>query len=660
MGALRYNIFYASGLNGAGDIHMTYAATTNTKTYNTIPDDLVTSNIFLNSRTQSSLSNDISFCGTAAYRASSTDIEYQMKFGAGTIEKYVLKTAADDVCGSRAWSEYYSDSLGHYDVDGDGTGYHYISCDGNSNNSTIGVDGVAPTVSVSASNDDNGSGTETVTINAADQGSGLNSFTYQVSKNNGASFGSWSAPITGGSTSFTESDDGDYVIQVSAVDYVGNSSTASTSFSIHPDEYAVITSHPSSPVDCAVPFTVSVDYHNRSDHQVSEWIVAQYKGSDISGSLEWVTIDANSYISRTYTLKQDKKGTFDFSATANVGHWRGLPAVDESDYSNNTASTTITAKEYPDMVATIQTPNDNYYAGEDVITSVLVYNTYADGNVEPSDDCKVEFKIPGVTDQTKDLIVPAGKSQLVWFRWTVPSDKSSVTMTAIADSTNQVDEVNEDNNTVTYTATIYTATESTIPDPGFTLKAPSWFDNFTSPQWYTGDTSSLTWQQWVWENGGFVHKTYSASLDTQLAVGMDPHDFSCKKVNGAWQMKAGYGITENVSTSARTNFGDNSCITGSQLTYGYYPEVNYDFDQNRLLEVVTNGLNTTFQLAKNKYAIYDNRVHFTPLWFPNGDYSPISISSQCWTPAGSLSKSAYDTIIIKGAYLNDWYIKEID
>ena len=49
------------------------------------------------------------------------------------------------------------------------------------------------------------------------------------------------------------------------------------------------------------------------------------------------------------------------------------------------------------------------------------------------------------------------------------------------------------------------------------------------------------------------------------------------------------------------------------------------------------------------------RVHFTPIWYPDGDKTQLIIFD-AWTPPGMLIKSMIDTLTIEGNVYDDWHI----
>ena len=81
----------------------------------------------------------------------------------------------------------------------------------------------------------------------------------------------------------------------------------------------------------------------------------------------------------------------------------------------------------------------------------------------------------------------------------------------------------------------------------------------------------------------------------------------------------------------------------------YFPEFAYK-NYYRLLEKT----GTKFGFQKNKYSHSKAKVHFTPLWFPDGDYTVFTETFDYWTPAGMLKVNSDSKIIIEGDVYDDW------
>ena len=60
------------------------------------------------------------------------------------------------------------------------------------------------------------------------------------------------------------------------------------------------------------------------------------------------------------------------------------------------------------------------------------------------------------------------------------------------------------------------------------------------------------------------------------------------------------------------------------------------------------GYDMTHEFKKNGYSTYERRTHFTPIWYPDGSYTPYTWLLDCWTPAGMLCMNLTDSITIDG------------
>jgi len=65
----------------------------------------------------------------------------------------------------------------------------------------------------------------------------------------------------------------------------------------------------------------------------------------------------------------------------------------------------------------------------------------------------------------------------------------------------------------------------------------------------------------------------------------------------------------------------------------------------------------SFALPLNPYAPSSARLHYVPLWFPDGNYIAQGYVSDLWTPAGMMSTymNSNPIVISKSAY-DDWYV----
>ena len=124
-------------------------------------------------------------------------------------------------------------------------------------------------------------------------------------------------------------------------------------------------------------------------------------------------------------------------------------------------------------------------------------------------------------------------------------------------------------------------------------------------------------------------------------------------------MKSGYGISLQSRILINPVYGTNTASSNSytlpQYAYALFPEYNYVF---------ADGKATTLnKVAGEAYSYFEfptlstyGKVHFTPLWYPDGDYTVKIVQSDCWTPAGMISLGIVPgSITISGNAYDDWY-----
>lgn len=154
-------------------------------------------------------------------------------------------------------------------------------------------------------------------------------------------------------------------------------------------------------------------------------------------------------------------------------------------------------------------------------------------------------------------------------------------------------------------------------------------------------------------------KTYSVSITADVTV--SPSDY-CKTATynnstGKYTMKSGYGIQISVDSHIS---GDTEYCTGSQTANVLFPEFNYNRHSTALYNRLLEKVNGSFVFKKNKYSTYNDRVHFTPIWFPDRkNYTVYVEVIDVWCPAGQLSVRLTDQIYIKGNVYDDWHIAPV-
>ena len=338
---------------------------------------------------------------------------------------------------------------------------------------------------------------------------------------------------------------------------------------------------------------------------------------------------------------------------------------------------TLTARWYPltDIYPEFIEPNSVYRRGTEVIASFYVYN---DGpfDFKPSNAMTATFVATAYKDngtnscilsETQEVIVPSYNKNLVYFKVSIPLDCKQVKFEF--DVSSDTEENNNHNNDIV--KTIYTAPKpnSQTPDTEFE-NTPIGFrvPNKNSPVPTLGlpVQNSATWQIWEW-NGGFIKKTYGVQYDPTITISADDAMQNEIVNGGITTIKSGYGIKISASTDVSSNgytMPNINAYTKAQNATVFLPEFGYkQFNgKQRSLEVVGNQLvfvrneNTT-----NENGVQDNRrVHFTPVYYPNGDYVIKFISYDVWTPFGMISSTdTVNQIKIDGSIYDDWFTTNI-
>lgn len=298
-----------------------------------------------------------------------------------------------------------------------------------------------------------------------------------------------------------------------------------------------------------------------------------------------------------------------------------------------------------------------YRVDTDVITPVTLY---AGSEINPDGPATVTFSIKGSTYRMSNIVIPEGDSQLAWVKWHTPSEPQDITITV---RTNQ-----GTLSQTTIKAKVVDLSGNDPPDPKATDTAGSWRpSSVPSREEKSYAAWSVWWAQWhpywVWHSTGdddgywvdegwydFFRDNYSASMTATTRIEPD------EKVPTAAgnTMKSGYGVSNTVTATVSTS-APMSHYTYGQTAVSYFPEFNYT-TYWRLLDRLSSGKTARFQFAENIYSTYKQRVHFSPVWLPDGSYTVNTHVMDIWTPAGMLCANLTDSVTISGSLYDDWHI----
>ena len=301
-----------------------------------------------------------------------------------------------------------------------------------------------------------------------------------------------------------------------------------------------------------------------------------------------------------------------------------------------------------------------YRVGTDVITSVTIHT---DSKITSNNMAYVTMNANGQS-ATKAVVLPSGGSQLVWLKWHTPKTPQEVNISTSI-SGNSSAYLDSGARTLTVRANVVDLNERIPPNPTYYDRKPVGFSIPSVP--VSAQNTSATWGEWncYWKtnwvkvgNGKWVDQgdwryewtSYQANLSASMTVKPD----SKVPTASGNTIKSGYGINLEVSTNLSSN-ALASQITGAQNVISYYPEFNYN-TYCRVSDMVTDGYNAKFELKPNNYSAYSRRVHFTPLWYPDGRYIPQARVIDVWTPAGMLTCSLENYVNINDSVYDDYHI----
>ena len=381
-------------------------------------------------------------------------------------------------------------------------------------------------------------------------------------------------------------------------------------------------------------------------------------------STQYVDFAAYGVANLTFTLYVgDTPGNRSIEARIN---W--LNRSSETNTGNNSVSTSINVKDFDyEMSVEDVTVSNSYIAGETVISSFTVRND-SGHDITPDKGNKAKFtayyyngsqKVVIATDTWNNVVIPSGKANLVYFKWTVPSNLAGKTVycECTINSDGALNEEDKGNNTVTFSNSVVSVADSQTPNTRYESSTPGSYKGYSAP---ANSTDKATWTMWVYENNQFVLKSYGVQISTASPV-IAP-SAECKTAvyaNGRWTIRSGYGFTMSYSPTVTTVSGYNnpgsSAYTSIQSVYATFPEFNYATTNGnyRTLEYVGGK----WQFKQNSNAVDSERVHFIPVWFADGNYTVSVTASRVWTPVGMIEATrTANMFTIDGSIYDDYFV----
>ena len=321
--------------------------------------------------------------------------------------------------------------------------------------------------------------------------------------------------------------------------------------------------------------------------------------------------------------------------------------VAESNESNNSRTVTISVNSLRPDIEIVDSTITDWYAGMEVTVSATVRNQTA----QPVPSVAIRLSIGG-RSYTESIPIAGNGSNLAVFRITVPK-AGSYAVELAADPNGALSETDEGNNSLTKNIQVLAVPASIVADPD-SSEMEQRYEAYGLTSLPTDASSSYhTWQEVRLENGSYNTKTFYARLTTTLAIIPDSRIAYADKPR---QMESGFGFSVQCTTTLTTNYDHPEKLVGTQMVWERYPESAYgqfaDWQNVRdSLEIKTGeagDMTITWQLAVNPYSTTGSRLHYTPLWYPDGNYIAWAQAFYAWSPVGQLYEHKTDTLTIEG------------
>lgn len=377
----------------------------------------------------------------------------------------------------------------------------------------------------------------------------------------------------------------------------------------------------------------------------------------------------------------------DTTAGQNLGLnvWRGTTSgrVNDSDIINNLGNALVIYKEDEKVEEKPDTPADggaiggitgsgdyDYPCDSDVITSL--YISSSDTDITNSNSATASFNINGEIHEVTGIVMPAGEQQLVWVKWHTPSTPQTINI--------GVDISGGLIGYETISANIYEVIENEPPDPTGTDTNPG-IKNLSKTNCTTTKYKSDSWSVWycytVWHEHKrlilnkktgeieeetyytteikFAQHTYSAGVRATMDITPDSRVPTDEKCGNTYKLKSGYGLDIEVENNVVKHC--NICdFAYTPYAVATFPEFEYK-TYNRVLDREFWNYMT---FKPNEWSQFEKRVHFNPVWFPDGIYEMKLKVFSFWTPNGEITFDLSDYVYIDGAVYDDYYVRPVE
>ena len=397
-----------------------------------------------------------------------------------------------------------------------------------------------------------------------------------------------------------------------------------------------------------------------------EWTVAEY----------YKSIDAaeNCYKTLTWFGEQSSAG---FNDPVEKGYIELFKYGLTNEYGNGNANKlyfeNYTSDSGFDVALEKIQPNADYKEGTYVVSSFRLINPN-DYDLMKSHGITVHFfvyyyengeQIPVLEAQKTNNVAPSKGENLVCFKWYVPYGLSGheIFCSALVNPDRGIPETDYMNNGALIAAAVTEENRSETPDTHYERVKPVDTELISPPD---DSFEYARWTMWEEQNGALVKRNFALSVSRWSSARLIPDTDVPSSGNGTVRSGHGIYIVADLNVllfSDLPSIASNYIYTGVQSCRAYYPEFMYSEALNRFSSLETTLKNSSlttspsFSLRENHYSDSEKRVHFIPVWFPDGEYKVVLVYSDIWTPAGMINARVVVEITVSGDAYDGWYTR---
>ena len=406
-----------------------------------------------------------------------------------------------------------------------------------------------------------------------------------------------------------------------------------------------VTPNPST-VEPGETVTIDVVVANDGEKAVSSTEVSLIVDWEIIGTKPVGNLPAggSTTISYTYTVPEDKPtDTLEVVATVDPGK-----LIRESNEDNNTGRSAIGVQIILPDLEIIATNACDWNSLMDVVVTATVRNNTP--KAVPTVPVRL---IVGNETYEEHICVPGSAENLAVFRITVPDVTGTMNISFVVDPDNEIEEMSESNNDLSHSVEVAPLPNGTVLDPDDPDLQAIYESSGLSGMPELDQSISHSWQEYRYENGSYVLHDYHAKLE--MTVNLSP-DARVVYEEIPDVIESGFGVSIAVKTTLSTNYDHAEKLVGVQRVWCWSPESGYGelsgysdvYDNLQTSEGERGDKVIRWQYKVNPYSETDSRLHYTPLWFPDGSYRVQAQGFQAWSPAGEMYVTESDAVTIDG------------